>query len=471
MMQTPPEVVWWPYLQQVTDQRAIIIWTTQTGNNPAVDYGVDGTMTTRITGTTRLLEPLQLQMHRVDLTNLTANTVYSYQILLGDAYLLPDQTFSFRTAPSPGSELPFTFLAWGDFGFGDFPQQRLRNQMALDSFDFIVSTGDNAYPSGTYEEFDTNMFQIYTDIFSNAPLYPSLGNHDYYTDLGAPYLDIFDLPRQAWREADHERYYSFDYGNAHFIVLDSDRPLYESDGAANDDMFDWARHDLAHTTQPWKIAVMHVPAYTGGTRGDEQVVLPKLPPLYEQYGVDLVLSGHDHTYQRTMPIYQGEIDEARGITYIISGAGAMANYPCRPESPEWLASAFCGRTIGIYARISVDGPTMVIEGVNANGEVVDAVTMTKAPGGPIADVTLSGPAEGVVNTTYTFTALVSPPQVTLPLTYTWTAGDMLPVAAVSGIGHTTAYSWTTPGTYDITVAVLNAEQTAISRSHTISITE
>jgi hypothetical protein len=168
---------------------------------------------------------------------------------------------------SPGSPEGFTFLAFGDFGLNSSTQRRLRNHIAGDSFDFIISTGDNAYDLGSYQNFGANVFPIYREIFYRAGLWPSLGNHDYLTASASPYLDIFDLPVQGFRPADYERYYSFDYGAVHFVILDSNSSLNVNDADFSDDMFDWLRSDLGQTTQPWKVVVFHHPARTVRIRG------------------------------------------------------------------------------------------------------------------------------------------------------------------------------------------------------------
>ncbi|MEW5959086.1 MAG: fibronectin type III domain-containing protein [Chloroflexota bacterium] len=231
----PANLVWWPYLQQMTDTSLIILWTTRTGVTPVVRYATDTGYGQLATGTTRPT-PLNTHMHRVELTGLQPNTRYYYKIYVDEEDLLPDQTLSFQTAPPPGSATPFSFIAFGDYGNNTTSQRRLRDQMLRDSFRFILTTGDNTYENGAYREFDTNVFQIYPILFSRAPLFPILGNHDYYADQAASYLDIFDLSPNAWRSQDRERYYSFDYGNVHFVALDTDRPMWVDDAVADDDI-------------------------------------------------------------------------------------------------------------------------------------------------------------------------------------------------------------------------------------------
>jgi len=290
--------------------------------------------------------------------------------------LLAGQTLSFQTAPVTASETPFTFVAIGDYGrSGNEP---VRDQLLLDSFQFIVTTGDNAYNNGRYNEFDTRVFQVYGDIFSQVGLYPTLGDHDYGSDEGAPYLDLFDLPDQAWRAADKERYYSFDYGNAHFVALDSIGPLGEDDQDASDDMFDWLRDDLSQTNQVWKIVFFQAPAYTGFSQTSQ--VRQKLTPIFEEYGVDLVLTGHSHLYERSWPMLDDEIVIEGGIIYLITGAGWQSTFDCTNGS--WVAYSYCGddNNLGMYARISVNGNSLTIDGIDQNGTLRDSITISKDTG-------------------------------------------------------------------------------------------
>ena len=414
-------LLWKPYLQQLTDTSIHILWTTDTGTNPEVRFSVDTSYGSSVLGTSQPINELGLQLHQVNLTGLQPDTTYNYKIYDNGQDLLPAEILTFRTAPTTGSSTPFTFLAFGDYGRDSGTQRNLRNQMLNDSFDFIVTTGDNAYTDGTYDQFELRVFETYEDILKYVPMFPSLGNHDYLTNNGTPYLALFDLPEQAWRASDAERYYSFDYGNAHFILLDSNAPLLEDDSAAADDMFDWLRDDLSQTTQDWIIVAFHHPAYSSGDQhGSNSNVQAKLVPIFEAYGVDLVLSGHDHIYQRSQPIYGGQVTtvENGGIVYIVTGAGNQADYTC--TSVAWSAIEYCSIDYGIYSRISVNGNSILIEAIDYTGAVVDTYTLTQAP---ILTPTPTETATPTNTPLPTFTPTITPtPTDTATPTDTPTAG-------------------------------------------------
>ncbi len=464
------EVVWQPYLQQMTATSVIIQWTTTGGEVPTVRYSPGLRFDQTAAGTSRPL-PLGTRLQRVALTGLQPDTLYRYKIYVDELELLPQEILWFRTAPVPGSETPFAFLALGDFGDGSAAQQRLRDRLAVEAARFIVTTGDNAYPDGRYEEFDAYLFQVYTDLLSRLPLFPSLGNHDYYTDRGAPYLDIFDLPANAWRVEDRERYYAFDYGNAQIVVLDTDRPVTAIDAAAEDDMFDWLRQTLAHSPQRWKIVVLHVSPYATGfnSRDGEILTRPKLPPIFEAYGVDLVLGGHVHTYQRTYPLREGQVVSPGqgGVVYVVTGAGAAASYPCEPA--EWLAVTLCSQTTGLYSRVSVAGDRLTVEAVDEQGAIQDSLVLTKTLGLLPLELAITGPETPSAESGVALTAAVSPVTTSLPLTYTWRVEGQPGLVRRGGLAQTAVFTWTSPGTYTVVVSATGPTGATITQSRPLFI--
>lgn len=372
-----PEIAWKPYLQQLTSTSVLVTWTTRAGRSAEVRYSADTTYGAVATGGSRPIGALGTQMHQVKLDGLRPATTYNYKVFADGEELLPGESLSFRTAPPSGSAAPFTFVAFGDYGLDVQSQRDLRDQMLKDSFDFILTTGDNAYYTGAYAEFDAKVFKIYADIFSRAAVFPGLGNHDVVTENGAPYLDLFDPPRAARRSETQERYYSFDYGNAHFAVLDSNRLDAEDSAAA--DMYAWLRDDLSRTTRLWKIVVLHYPPYSTGSHGSNMRAREKLTPIFEQTGVQLVLAGHDHTYQRSQPLV-GEAaagQDESGIVYVVTGAGSAASYGCTGAS--WLVVSICSEPFGLYSRVTVGGDCLLIEAIDAQGRARDRYDMCQPP--------------------------------------------------------------------------------------------
>lgn len=461
-----PNLVQKPYLQQLTHTGVIIMWMTQTGITSTVTYGVNTGYGQSAAGSARPLQDNQL--HRVQLTNLQPDTTYYYKLFTGNEDLLPEELLQFHTAPAPGSLAPFTFMVFGDFGKNSDSQKALRDQMLADSFRFILTTGDNAYNSGTYSEFYTNVFQVYQNLFSHTPVFPTPGNHDYYTGSAAPYLDLFDLPRQVWRTNDQERYYSFDYGNVHVAAIDSNTPLDAADSAAADDMFDWLRHDLGQTAQRWKIVALHHAAYSTGQHGSDSRVQAKLVPIFEAYGVDLVFTGHDHIYQRSHPLRGGQITQPAqgGIVYLVSGAGSAASYRC--GSAGWVAASFCSKIYGLYSRVTVNGDALTVQAIQSTGAVRNTYAITKTVT-PLGQMALTAPAVGLAGVPLALAVTSGPVTTTLPITYEWQAGGQPLLTSPGGLAATATFTWPVTGTYTITVTATNAAQTKISRTVQVSI--
>jgi len=173
--------------------------------------------------------------------------------------------------------------------------------------DLWLMLGDNAYNNGTDAEFQAAVFDMYPAMLRQSPLWSTLGNHEYYTQSGTPYFDIHTFPKEGEAggvPSGTEKYYSFDYGNVHFICLDS----MSSDRSTDGPMAKWLDQDLKSTVQEWTIAFWHHPPYTFGSHNsdnpngaDAELVQMRVNflPLLEAGGVDLVLGGHSHSYERS----------------------------------------------------------------------------------------------------------------------------------------------------------------------------
>lgn len=319
-----------PYLQSVTASGAVIAWVTRTAGVPKLRVGSRNSLQNEVAPTSRDIgvggKPATL--HAAELRGLAPATRYCYEIRSGSEVLAT--SLSFQTAPA-ASGAPISFFAFGDFGTGSQAQLELRDQMRAVSsdIDLWISTGDNAYGAGTFDQYENNVFRVYGDLFHRIPFFPSAGNHDYRTDQGAPYLANFFLPENAWRAKDKERYYSFDWGPVHFVALDTEEPLSEISETARDDMQDWLAADLSGTQKPWKIVFFHKPPYTSHPKRTPNLEARKLLiPVLERHGVQVVLTGHNHFYERFHPVREGQVTTMQegGITYLTTGGGGAAVY-------------------------------------------------------------------------------------------------------------------------------------------------
>ncbi|MCI0890887.1 MAG: metallophosphoesterase [Chloroflexi bacterium] len=345
----------YPYVQQVTTTSAIIAWTTVADGSSFVRYGAEGPSTSVPATSELFVEPAIPEeesrsyfVHVAMLEELVPGTTYEYTIETAGEELTSGHGLSFRTDGGP-AQAELSFLVFGDSGNGRNNQLGIRDAMEDREFDLALHTGDVAYTSGTYQQLEDFFFTVYREMASRMPFYPSLGNHDYETLQARAYLDGFHLPENAALEANGERYYSFDYGPAHFVALDTEIWAgFRGGAAAVDEMAAWLEEDLAATDQDWTFVYFHRPAYSSSNIPvalDPQRVMP----ILEQANVDIILTGHDHLYARTLPIKEGtpQLIGEGGIVHVTTGGGGAGKHFCEPR----LYTAICLRE---YHFLDVD---------------------------------------------------------------------------------------------------------------------
>ncbi len=304
-----------PYIQSLTENSVILHWKTDVTIDTKVQYGTSsGSLTQEVTLSTPTTD------HIVTLSGLTPNTKYFYSIGTSIGVIQGDTNNYFITAPVNGSEGKYTFWVSGDCGTNTTHQRNVRDRymeyMDGKSANGWLLLGDNAYNSGTEAEYSSNFFDIYeSNLMRNTPLWPAPGNHDYansgsrQNDHAVPYFDIFDLPTNGEAggvPSQTEAFYSYDYGNIHFLALDSygkednATRLYDTLGT----QVQWVKADLAANTKPWVVAYWHHAPYTKGshnsdTEGELISIRQNFIRILEREGVDLILCGHSHDYERS----------------------------------------------------------------------------------------------------------------------------------------------------------------------------
>jgi len=368
-----------PYLQQMSSSRVVVVWATRESGTPRVRVTA-GTART-VTGTSRLVPGSRSGLgfdyyhHEVAIGSLSPAAAYAYDATLSD---VPVASASFRTAPAPGGG-DISFIAFGDSGTGSTQQRQLASRMAADTFDLALHAGDIAYgfANGTgdasYRTFNDWFFDVYAAWLPSRAFYPSEGNHDSRptNGNGTAYLDAFTLPTNGASAAypDHaERYYSFDYGRVHFVVLDTEFTF--QDPVRRAEQVSWLESDLAATAQPWKVAVFHRSPYSaGGEHGSDLAVRAAYSPLFEQYGVQLVISAHEHTYERTLPLRDSS---GTPVTYIVTGGGGGPLYPAGVA--QWTAYSASRHH---YVRAGVTDCTLTVRAVGLDGSVFDSVALER----------------------------------------------------------------------------------------------
>lgn len=310
-----------PYMTMATTSGVTIHWRTDSACNSVVKLGTSaGALINTVTNLNVVFD------HVVTIQNLQPNTLYYYSIGTSAGALLIDSMCRFKTLPASSAsfEEPIRFWVMGDMGKQTQQQINVRNAfknyVRNQHVNGWILLGDNAYQNGLDIEYQQGFFNYYQqDILKNIVLWPALGNHDYAnnytyrTNYQIPYLDMFTLPaggESGGLASGTRRYYSFNYGNVHFVNLDS-YGLENVGGVyygLSDTLYSpqayWLKADLSANQLPWVIVSFHHPPYCMGTHNSDTeydlvAMRTNLNPILERYNVDMVLSGHCHTYQRS----------------------------------------------------------------------------------------------------------------------------------------------------------------------------
>jgi len=371
-----------PYLQQVTDTSAVVVWTTPQAGAGAVRYSPAGGAALTSSAATRFFSAAHTGLavgfyqHEARLSDLAPDSVYTYDVLVGGQDATAGQD-TLRTAPSSGTG-SVRFIAFADSGRGSAEQMQLAALMAVDSFDLAIHAGDVAYGDasgfggGSYPQYDEWLFDVYGSWMRSRPFYPSIGNHDDEIESARPYRDVFVLPENGASPMypDHaERYYSFDHGPVHFVALDTESAF--EDPAARQAQVAWLEADLASTSQPWRVVYFHRSPYSAGGHGSDLDVRKVFAPVFERYDVQLVISAHSHVYERSIP-WREYVPGAAGVTYIVSGGGGATLYPS--ASGPWTATS---ASVHHYVRVSANTCTLTGEAVRLTGTVFDTFELQR----------------------------------------------------------------------------------------------
>ena len=373
-----------PYLQLATPTSMVIRWRTAVATDGRVRYGAaPGSLTSvadaAVTGTE----------HEILLAGLAPDTRYYYSVGTAAGPLAGgDADHFFVTPPEAGPVKPTRIWIIGDAGTASANQVAVRDAYLTYTgsrlTDLWLMLGDNAYPNGTDAQYQAGIFDIYPMLLRQSPFWPSYGNHDAVSSDSAtqsgPYYGMLSLPTlgdAGGVPSGTEAYYSFDYGNIHFIALDSS----ESDRSSSGPMLTWLQADLAANTKTWTIAFWHHPPYSRGSHNsdtDAEMIQMRQNalPILEAAGVDLVLTGHSHSYERSF-LLDGHYGSSSTLTAAMKkdggsgredGSGAYQKPSLGPAPHEGTVYAVAGSS-GQISGGSLNHPAMLIS-LNVLGSMV-----------------------------------------------------------------------------------------------------
>jgi 3',5'-cyclic AMP phosphodiesterase CpdA len=368
------------------------------------------------------------RIYRATLADLAPGAKVPYRVKAGGTVVFE----STAQARKPGAH---RFLVTGDAAEGTPEQVAIARAMAAQHPDFVFLAGDLVYPRGRVSDYRARFFPVYnTDdvpLLRQVPFLGVPGNHDVPWDLQRwpdtlAYFAEWSLPmdgpalrpgdpgaapavpglHDAVRAAAGSAYprmasYSFEYGGVHWTVLDSNEyadwesPVLKA----------WLEADLkAAQSATWRVVALHHPLFQSSRSHAEDQWMRPLSPLLERYGVDLVFAGHVHNYQRTAPLRfvpmkvrrrgepvdgRFEVDtafdgrkaaRAHGIIHIVTGAGGAHRYDRsqgtdRASWQPWTRAFVSDRHS--FTEVDVNGRTLRLRELDAEGQTLDAVTLTK----------------------------------------------------------------------------------------------
>jgi hypothetical protein len=407
-----------PYLQQPTPTSVIVRWRTDVAEPSRVTIGpAPGSLGQDFDDATPTTE------HVVPVTGLSPDTQYFYAVgsplgpLVGD-----DPNHFFRTSPIVGTPRPFRIWTIGDAGFVGANLNAVRDAFAAfnggSATDLFLLLGDNAYVLGTDNDYQAALFNAHQAMLRTTPVYSIFGNHEAFSSNSVtqtgPYFTMFSMPtggEAGGVASGSEAYYAFDWGNVHFVVLDSE----QAPAAPGTPMLTWLEADLQAATADWIVVSWHRPPYSRGLLHDSDVEVAEVRmrqfvlPILDTYGVDVVLAGHSHNYERS-PLLNGHYglsstynpaihavdpgdgdpagngaytkeelgpEPGSGAVYVVNGSGSEVRNTTLNHPAMIVGLLELGSVV-----VDVDGGTLTARMLNSAGVVRDTFRIVKGTGCP-----------------------------------------------------------------------------------------
>ncbi|MFM7651701.1 MAG: metallophosphoesterase [Vulcanococcus sp.] len=269
-----------------------------------------------------------------------------------------------RASAAPSSPPPplkrsgdtLRWLALADSGSGDANQRAVGRQMGVvhrqRPVDLVLLGGDNIYPSGDMALIEPTFRRPYADLLADAvPFHAVLGNHDIRTANGNPQVAYPPFGMAG-------RFYNLRRGPVEFLLLDTN---------VNADwqrQLAWLRTVLARSTAPWKVVVGHHPIYSSGLYGNDPGLQARLAAVMQKHGVQLYINGHEHNYERSVPI--------DGITYLVVGGGGASLRPV-------IATAQTARCASVhsFAELEAGPQELRLSAWDKTGRLIDQAVIAR----------------------------------------------------------------------------------------------
>ena len=322
-----------PYLQNVKKDRITIMWETNEKASSCVYYGETSGYGKKV-----VRDKLK-KIHEITISGLREETIYHYQVGSGVASELEEEVTRitskdsvFKTAVRENT--PFCFAVYGDNRSNEECHTRIAEAIVQKRPDFVLNVGDVVTRGNKYRDWERDFFEPAKELFKNTPFYIAIGNHEKNAHW---FYDFTSFPEP-------ENYYSFDYGNTHFTIVDSNRIAQDidtSDLLPGSVQYEWLEKDLKYSDSCWKFVFFHHPPYSSSPHFPEEACekMRILSPLFEKYDVDIVFNGHVHNYERSYPLKNNKVDMENGVIYVVTGGGGAEFHSLKEKRSFFTAES------------------------------------------------------------------------------------------------------------------------------------
>jgi hypothetical protein len=336
-----------------------VLWDTDLGTMPTeLQIGLTDAYGTTVEGASFALGEAtdDKRVHEVRVCGLSANGTWHYRVG-GQGHWSADHRVV--TAPAVGSRQRIRFAVAGDTRNTPATWGTIVSAVAAAGVDFLAFTGDFVATGTTMSQWDA-WLSYAGEPLGDLPLVVTHGNHE------ANHQNFYGMVAAPGDEA----WYSLDYGNVHLAVF-NDTPvtgdLWTSGGS-------WLESDLAATAQPWKFTLHHKAPYTSSTTdGADENVQRYYVPAMEQYGVQVDFAGHDHRYERSVPMLaEVQTADGEGVTYIVSGGGGAPLYS--PTESYWYTAV--EQVVNHWVLVTIEDRALSLVAYDTSGNVIDEHAFT-----------------------------------------------------------------------------------------------
>ncbi|MGE3181059.1 MAG: metallophosphoesterase [Phycisphaerae bacterium] len=360
-MLLPVRILEGPFLQQSTQSGGTVVWTQSRAAQSTLQLN-DGT---RLQSVTSAADGMR---YAASIDGLSPAQAYAYSIRLGaDKELFAGGVL--QTAKTPDSA--FRFIVFGDSGKGFFEQYELGKLMSKYEPDFLLHTGDIIYGGGERDRYPNRFFAPYQPMLQQITFWPCIGNHDDENVEG--FEAVFSPPHNGPAGLPPEHNYWFDYADARIAVIDSMAPK----ATVEEQIAPWLDQVFADADATWRFVAFHHPPYSAGNYGPNQALQEALVPAVDRNAVDIVFNGHDHVYERMVPMRAGSpVAPGEGTVYVVTGMGGGPLNQLRPkaEQPAYIAASY-DRNFS-FTLISIDADGLKLQQIALGDEIVDTYDMT-----------------------------------------------------------------------------------------------